>query len=348
MPERPSKLVTIQEQPYNAETPLGALAGACTPTDLFYVRTHFDMPAVEGSQWKLTLDGGVRTSLQVGLDDLKKLPATTRLVTLECAGNGRTAMTPLPPGTRWNFGAAATAEFTGTPLVGLLDRAGIAPSGCEVLCVGADQGEVAAGRQVIYERSLPLHVARDPDTLVAWAMNGADLTREHGFPARLIVPRWYAMASVKWLVRLAVLAQPFAGFFQREQYVYEQENGIADGTPVREMRVRSVIAYPAANATLGREPVEIAGSAWSGFGAINRVEVSCDDGTLWTPADLQAPDSPFGPTLWKVSWIPPRTGAFTLVARATDAYGNTQPTQSVSNRQGYGNNVTQRVRVRVE
>ena len=133
-----------------------------------------------------------------------------------------------------------------------------------VLFAGADSGEVRPGRVVAFERSLPVAAALDPDTILAWEMEGAPLGPDHGYPVRLVVPRWYGVASVKWLERIEVLERPFEGYYQKETYVYLQDPLEEDGAPVTTMRVRSVIARPAEGETLPPGTVEIAGTAWSG------------------------------------------------------------------------------------
>jgi DMSO/TMAO reductase YedYZ molybdopterin-dependent catalytic subunit len=246
---------------------------------------------------------------------------------------------------RWGFGAAGTAQFAGTSLRHLLELGRVQDSASEVLFIGADRGEVEPGRSVAFERSLPLSLALESDTLLAWEMNGQPLTPEHGAPLRLVVPRWYAVASVKWLTGIRVLTEPFAGYYQAEKYVYEKEAGTRERTPVQGMRVRAIIARPGENETLAAGPVGIAGMAWSGEAPIRKVDVSTDGGAAWQEADLGKAPSPHAWTPWSMRWTPARPGEHVLMARATDAEGRTQPLESSWNAQGYGNNVVQRVRV---
>src|SRR6266545_6676301 len=199
MSEKPGSPITITPQPLNAETPLPALTRPLTPSRSFYVRSHFDVPRIDPETWTLRLDGAVDRPIQLGLSDLLALPAREVWMTLECAGNGRRAMLPRPPGLPWGFGAVGTGRFTGVPLSLLLDQMGLRSEAREVVFVGADRGPVESGDVVPFARSLPLDVARHPDTIVALALNGRPVRAEHGSPARLIVPGWYAMASVKWL-----------------------------------------------------------------------------------------------------------------------------------------------------
>lgn len=347
MAEKPLKLVPVEARPFNAETPMQALAEPLTPIHLFYVRNHFQVPRIKAETWRLAVDGAVMRPHQMSLKDLQSFPERTVTVTMECAGNGRTRMVPVPSGTPWACGAVGSASFTGTPLHLLLERAGLRSEAVEVVFAGADLGEVEPGRTEVFARSLPLALARQPDVLVAWGMNGEPLLPEHGHPLRLVVPRWYGMASVKWLVTISVLPEPFKGYFQRERYVYSGESGTPEATPVTLMRVRAVIGRPADGAELAPGRVEVAGTAWSGAGPIARVEMSVDDGHSWAEAELGTALSTYAATPWRFLWLPSSPGKYALVARATDDAGNTQPPGPVWNAYGYGNNVVHRVRVAV-
>ena len=337
----------MTSEPLNAETPLAAMASASTPTRSFFIRTHFEVPWIDGQTWSLSLDGAVEHPSRLTLSDLRGLPARNLWVTLECAGNGRRAMDPVPPGIRWGFGAVGTARFTGVALCEVLDRAGPRPEAMEVSFVGADRGRVESGAVVPFARSLPLDAARHPDTLIALAMNGEPLSAEHGFPARLIVPRWYAMASVKWLVGIRVLDAPFEGFFQRDEYVYVNDEGPSPPEPVSLMRVRAVIGAPADGAEVSPGPVVIRGIAWSGHPPVVRVEISVDEGASWRQAELGPAPSQYAARPWRCRLTLDGTGLYSIVARATDGAGNSQPIDPLWNARGYGNNVTHRIRLNV-
>ena len=148
--------------------------------------------------------------------------AETVLATLECAGNSRVFLTPKPPGVLWELGAVGTAEWTGVPLAAVLEKAGVQGKAVEVILEGADSGEVkdppTSPGVIHFARSLPLDKALDPNTLLAWRMNGELLTPRHGFPLRLVVPGWYGMASVKWLTRITVLDAPHTGYQNAQAY----------------------------------------------------------------------------------------------------------------------------------
>ena len=331
----------IIDDPYNAETPLDRLDGGIVAVGDFFVRSHFAVPAIAPEAWRCAVDGAT-----LDLEALKSLPARRVAVTLECAGNGRTLLEPPVAGAPWGFGGVSTAEFEGVPLREVLARAGVGTGAREILFRGADSGTVAGGRTVTFERSLPLGVAMQPDVLVAWGMNGAPLAPEHGAPVRLVVPGWYGVASVKWLVGIRALATPFTGYFQADSYVYKGGPGFPDDTPVGPMRVRAIIASPEDGARVSAGDVEVRGSAWSGAGAVTRVEVSADRGRTWIEAALK-PSGARAATGWTAVVRLGGPGDGELRARATDAAGNTQPDDPPWNALGYGNNAVQRVTVRV-
>src|SRR3954453_4816356 len=221
-------LTMINASPFNAEAPTTALVADITPTEAHYVRSNFAVPGHDGT---LEVGGAVANPTTITLDDLRALPSVEHAVTLECAGNGRLAMRPLPNGEPWGDYAVSTARWTGARLSDVLHQAGPAAAGVEIRCDGADRGASLLqpvlpetdAENLGFERSLPLAVAVDPasEILIAYAMNGEPLTPDHGAPFRLIVPRWYAVASVKWLTRIDVTLEAFTGEFQNGHYVYE-------------------------------------------------------------------------------------------------------------------------------
>lgn len=332
------QLVPVTEDPYNAETPLSALLEDVTPLDLVYVRNHFHVPQLDVTKWSLAVNGAVASPISISYAEIQELSTKTLTVALECAGNGRKIMDPVPRGTAWGYGAVSIVEFTGTPVSYVLRKAGIADGVVEVAFHGADRGEVEPSRIEHFVRSLPLEVALNSDTLLVWKINGQPLTPQHGFPVRLVVPGWYGMASVKWLRQVTVLTEPYSGFFQNEHYVYLDEEGTPQGDPVRRMRARSLIVSPGDGAVLRNREVEVVGIAWSGHGAIAQVEVSVDGGAHWWAAELDPPTAPYGVQQWRYEWRPELPGSRTLVSRAIDLLGNSQPASQRRNRLGYGNN----------
>jgi DMSO/TMAO reductase YedYZ molybdopterin-dependent catalytic subunit len=332
----------------NEEAPLRALARPVTPTADFFQRTNFLIPEIDSADWSLSVDGLVRTPLTLSWNEVRSMPSRTVAVTLECAGNGRGLLTPLPAGQPWGLGAVSTALFTGVPLRAVLGLAGLADGAVEVLFAGADAADIGSGRTERFERSLPLNKALHPDVLLAWEMNGQPLPPRHGYPLRLVVPGWYGVASVKWLTEIRVLDEAFEGHFQTERYIYIGDPETPDGTPVARMRVRALIGEPSEGEqlTIGMATT-VRGTAWSGDAPVSRVEVSFDGGEAWHDAELGAAPSPYAALPWSIAWTPTTPGHHLLLARATDAAGNVQPLAPVWNQLGYGNNAVHRLEVEV-
>jgi DMSO/TMAO reductase YedYZ molybdopterin-dependent catalytic subunit len=336
-------LVVHRAHPLNAETSIPALIGGVVmPNAHFYVRNHFQIPNLDPAGWRLEIGGQVERPFSLTLAQLQAMPTETAAVTLECAGNGRAQLDPPVPGEPWGLGAVSTAEWTGVALTEVLDRAGPKPLARHVVFGGADSGTVD-GRMGItrFERSLDVDQLRDTGALLAFAMNGEALPVPHGYPLRLIVPGWYAVASVKWLTRIHVIDEPFTGHYQLDKYQYERPSGgHVAREPVTLQQVRSLIVEPRADQTVDRGETLIRGVAWSGAAPIARVEVSIC-GNPWQQATLVG-ERQRGRWQW---WQSPARfaspGPVTVRARATDLAGRTQPDHPQWNAQGYGNNAVQ-------
>jgi DMSO/TMAO reductase YedYZ molybdopterin-dependent catalytic subunit len=339
-PGDPSGLIIRQKGPDNLEFPFSRLDSFLTPTDQFFVRNHFDVPTLAAADWKLKIEGHVERPFEIGYEELRKLPSQTSTALLECAGNGRVFLKGTQLGLRWELGGVSNGEWTGVPLAGLLDRAGIKPGAVDVILEGADRGESrppfpATPGVISFSRSLPVTKATSPEVLLAYQMNGADLTVPHGYPVRAIVPGWYGMASIKWLTRIVVSEKPFDGFFQTFSYtLWTRPNGIPTLTPVTEIDVKSQIARPSPFEVVRKaSPYRIFGAAWSGNADVLRVDVSTDSGKSWSAAKLLGRPVPFAWQLWELDWkTPEQPGRVTLLSRATDSRGRTQPAERDADR----------------
>jgi DMSO/TMAO reductase YedYZ molybdopterin-dependent catalytic subunit len=336
-------LVRRGDSPPQYEATLDALAGGpITPVAAFYVRTHGETPALDPAAWRLALDGRVRHPRVLSLAELRALPAHRMAATLECAGNGRTFFHPAPPGVAWGPGAVGTAQWTGVRLGELLEAAGPMPDAAHVWFEAADRN--AAG-DPLFLRSIPLAMALD-GVLLAYAMNDAPLTPEHGAPLRAIVPGWYAMASTKWVVRVRVENAPARNEFMAPGYHFiEERDGGTVATPIETMRIKSLIVTPRDGDRPPAGAVRVEGYAWGGRPAA-RVDVSADGGRTWTEAALGTPLGTHAWRPWSIELaLPP--GAHTLMSRATDAAGAVQPMQARPNAEGYGYNAVHPVRVTI-
>ncbi|MGW7366475.1 sulfite oxidase [Streptomyces sp. NPDC054841] len=335
----------------NHGLPLEALRYDLTPPGLHYVLVHYDIPAAEASEWRLTVGGRVRAPLMLDVAALRAYEPVTHRVTMECAGNGRARLSPRPVSQPWLVEAVGTAEWTGVPLRTLLAEAGVEPDAVEAVFTGADHG-VERGVEQDYQRSLPLSVATgsDPEVLVAYEMNGCPLPPQHGRPVRLVVPGWYGMAHVKWLRDISLTDTPFTGFQQSVAYRYKQSPD-DPGEPVTRIAPRALMIPPGFPDFMSRARVVrpgrmgLEGRAWSGHAPVVRVEVSTDDGRTWHDAALTPPEGhAWAWRHWHTAWAA-TPGRHVLSVRATDADGRTQPLDQPWNRGGFGNNLVQRIPV---
>ena len=328
------------EAPLNLEMPFGKQSGFLTPTESFYVRTHFPIPSIDRNAWWLYVEGEVKNPFNINYEQLLELETVTIPTTLECAGNNRNFLEPKVKGVQWGLGAVGTAEWTGVPLSILLDRAGVKPSACEVILEGADHGMLEDPKsppgELNFARSIPFQKAQQ--TILAYKMNGTDLPAEHGFPVRAVVPGWYGMASVKWLQRIIVTGEPFTGYYQTIDYAYwERREAIAELTPLTNMQVKAQISKPSQGDIVPANcSMRVHGAAWTSDGKIAKVELSTDGGSTWSEAKLLGEPKPNAWQLWEFNWrTPAAAGKQTLIARATDSFGRTQPSQRDRDRGNY-------------
>jgi DMSO/TMAO reductase YedYZ molybdopterin-dependent catalytic subunit len=311
--------------------------GRVVPNDRFFVRSNGPVPILDDESWQLEITGAVEQPIALSLGDLQRLPRRRLESFLECAGNGRTRFDPVPPGTAWRNDAVGNAHWEGVSLGDVLDLAGVPAGAVDVVAQGADLPDM--------RRGLPVGVARDPDTLVAWRMNGEPLPVAHGGPARLLVPGWAGIASTKWLIGVEVVDRPFAGFWNVDNYVFWDERG-DPLRPVAEMPPKSLIATPREGATIAPGPTTIAGWAWSGYGPVHLVEVSVDGGDTWQSAALEPPGRRSW-CRWSFLWQA-ATGDYRLQARATDERRLRQPVTAPWNAKGYQMNAIQEIAVSVD
>ena len=338
-PLRGGKIVR-SEDPLNLEMPFENLDGFITPTKSFYVRTHFPIPKIDQNKWRLRVEGEVERPFEMNYDDVLKLESQKIPATLECAGNNRNFLEPKVKGVQWDLGAVGNAEWTGVALSILLDRAGVKSSAREIVLEGADSGKLedpkAPRGDLNFARSIPLEKARD--VLLAYKMNDVDLPVEHGFPLRAIVPGWYAMASTKWLQRIIVTDKPFNGYYQTLDYAFWKRRGDnAELVPLSEMQIKAEIARPARGETVpATSNVRVHGAAWTSDSEITKVELSSDGGSTWNDAKLLGDSKPNAWRLWEFNWkTPAHAGKATLIARATDSKGRSQPTERDPDRGTY-------------
>ena len=305
--------------------------------DRFFVRSNGPIPVLDAASWRLRIGGNVANPVSLSIDDIQRLPGKRLEAFLECAGNGRTRFDPLPPGTPWRNDAVGNAVWEGVALGDVLALADVQPGTVDIVSQGGDFPEM--------RRGLPLAVARDPDVLVAWSMNGESLPVAHGGPVRLLVPGWAGIASTKWLVGLEAIARAFDGFWNTDNYVFWDERGGAL-RPVAEMPPKSLIVTPRDGGTVDAGHITIAGWCWSGYDQVLTVDVSTDGGESWQPATLCSGERR-GWRRWEINWQA-SVGEHRLMARATDERRLSQPATAPWNGKGYLMNAIQEIVVRVK
>ena len=351
-------MIVRAARPLDLEMPIEGFSDYITPIDHFFVRSHVYTPRVDIGQWRLTVDGEVANALTLTMDDLRRMPSVELVSVLECAGNGRGFYEPSMPGLQWGHGAVGNGRWRGVRLADVLKRAGLKASPKEVLFNGAD---TPLGTMPDFQRSIPIAKALHPATLLAYEMNGEMLPMEHGFPLRLVVPGWAGDSWIKWVTSISVLDREHDGFWMARAYRHPGR-AVQPGTavppeqmhPVTSLRVKSLIMEPRDGQAVTQftrvgEPLTIRGAAWSGdAGPGARVDVSVDGGRSWTGAALPRDQrTDFGWRLWSYRWTPRREGEYTVLVRARDAAGITQPLEQEWNPSGYLWNVVPRVTVRV-
>jgi DMSO/TMAO reductase YedYZ molybdopterin-dependent catalytic subunit len=302
--------ITRSTDPRIEEFDFTTLRDAITPEGDFYIRDHFPAPRLASRAWRLRITGHVLSALELTYADIVRQPARNMVVTLECAGNAVGA------------GGVSTAEWTGIPLGKLLQQAGLRSQAKHIRLIGAD-GDRGPG---FFSRSIPLEKALHPDTMLAFRMNGAQLPVEHGYPLRAIVPGWYAMDSVKWLVQIQVLDREDTSPFMTQQYVSLRLQAVgSERAPVTRMQVKSQIAWPPDRALLIAGQYFVRGAAWAGENKVALVEVSTNGGQDWAAASLENSPAQYAWVLWKYPWDAQKRGEYRISVRATDEKGKTQP-----------------------
>jgi DMSO/TMAO reductase YedYZ molybdopterin-dependent catalytic subunit len=334
--------MTVQQKvlsttPENRETPITEVSSWVTPNKWFFVRSHYETPTINISNWRLAIGGCVERALDLSWDQLEAMPRRSVFATMECAGNGRSFLKPHVEGVQWTAGAVGHAEWSGVPLRHVLERAMLKRDAKEIVFYGGDAGiEHKDQPPQAFARSLPLEKALHPDTLLATRMNGELLDPSHGYPVRLVVPGWYGVASVKWLARVEAVMEPFRGYYQTSKYTVQHRTGGGTRTDiVGPMPVKSEIMRPVEGDVLGLGGNRVFGMAWAGEHAVAAVEVSVDGGSTWQRAELQGIRAPYSWTAWEFLWEPAGPGQYSLMSRAISTSGEVQPMDHDTDRGGY-------------
>jgi sulfite oxidase len=355
-----STFEVLTTEPLNGNAPLTALVEQIvTPVDLFFVRNHGNVPEIDPSEYRLTVDGLVEKPFSLTLQQLQQdFPKVGVSATLQCAGNRRQELldvAPIEGELPWGSGAISHANWSGARLSDVLKSAGIKPGAQHVAFTGMDRVQ-RLYTEFGFGGSIPLEKAQEADTLLAYEMNGQPLTPVHGYPVRSLVPGYIGARSVKWLTQITVQDIPSENYFQQRAYKVFSPEVTAEtvdwtgGTMLGANWLSAVICVPSVDAELRIGSYNVKGYVLGdGVYPVSGVEVSSDEGITWHLAVLVDE----GVNLW--SWhhweakVELKLTTTHLLARALDQSGKTQPrdTKEVWNVKGYANNAWHRVPIRV-
>jgi DMSO/TMAO reductase YedYZ molybdopterin-dependent catalytic subunit len=352
-PEK-TDLILLTARPPQLETPMAYFDRAITPNEAFFVRYHvFPVPtSVDLATWRLKVHGRVDRPLELSLDDLKaKLPPARVVAVNQCSGNSRGRFTPRVLGGQWGDGAMGNAEWVGARLRDILAMAGVRQGAVQVTFDGLDKPAFPTVPDFV--KSLDLtRITEDPDVIVAYQMNGQPLPMLNGFPARLIVPGWYATYWVKNLSEIEVVDSVFEKFWMKPAYripdtacgCIEPGTAPARTVPIHRMTVRSFIASPAPGARVkAGQPVTLKGIAFDGGAGITEVQVSADGGETWRRAQLGTDLGRYSFREWSATWTPASPGMHRVMVRAFNRIGESQGATPLWNPAGYLRNVIEHV-----
>lgn len=365
VPAEPAKhpeFIYYEKEPLNGAPPPRLLPGEfITPLDLFYIRSHGNIPELSAASYRLRVQGLVGTPLELTLEGLRHdFSAHHVAVTLQCAGNRRDelkAVKDIPGEAPWSGNAISHGVWTGVRLADVLAKAGVDRARAKfVEFIGHDHA--AKKDHPLFGGSVPLSKALAPETLLAYELDGEPLPLVHGFPLRTIVPGYLGARSVKWLKEVNVLDHPSENLFQAEEYhlhpasASKEHHDAKTSLPLGEMPVTSYICRVHRGHPGGDDPMVVEGYAYVGAGhEVHRVEISEDGGESWTQAELlpvpseglQATDEEGGRwswRFWRAELMAAERAPVQLIVRAWDTGANTQPARAedIWNFKGYGNN----------
>jgi sulfoxide reductase catalytic subunit YedY len=354
-PEK-TDLLLLTSRPPQLETPIQYFKELVTPNEALFVRWHiFPIPtSVDLAEWRLKVSGNVEKEMALTLEDLKGFEKVTYTAFIQCSGNGRSFFDPRVPGGQWLNGAMGNVTWSGARLKDILTKAGLKSGSVDVAFSGLDSPPLPKVPDFI--KSLPVDKAVEDDIIIAYEMNGKPLTMLNGFPARLIVPGWFATYWVKSLSDITVLTSAFEEFWMKTAYRIPDTPCacIAPGSkpaktiPINRMNTRALIIEPAEGVQLRmNKPVTISGIAFSGGYSIRDVIVSVDGGKTWNEASLGKDLGRYSWIQWSYQWKPTKKGKYTFMARATNSIGESQPFESLWNPSGYMWNKIERKEITV-
>jgi DMSO/TMAO reductase YedYZ molybdopterin-dependent catalytic subunit len=347
-------LILRSAAPLALETPVADFTNPITPNERFFVRYHLTIPPTlaDLKDWTLRIVGdAAERPFQFSMEELRKFPLREVVAVCHCAGNGRSLFNPPAEGLQWEEGAMGCARWRGIRLRDVLIKAGIKPEALEVVLTGSDSA--LNPQQPPYSKSLPLDVAMDAGTLLAYEMNGKPLPLLNGYPLRLVVPGWSGTYWMKHVTGLEIRSSRFDGFWMTTQYrvprgLFPVERGFvsqetATTSPITENVLNCVVTNVHDGETVRLAGLELKGLAWGGASGVQSVSVSLDDGTRWRAAILGPDIGRYAFRTWRFGVTGIRPGRLNLLIRATSNDGQTQGERVRFNPGGYHYNTQHKI-----
>lgn len=360
LPEKSDELIILNDRPINAETPPHLLDYDLTPNNLFFVRNNGIPPTkMDPDKWTIEVSGeSVERPAIFSLNDLKeRFQHHTYNITLECGGNGRSEFNPPAKGNQWKLGAVGCAAWTGIRVGDLLKEVGVKPNAVYLGYYGNDTHLSGDLSKEPISRGVPIAKAMQPESLLAWSMNGNDLPLLNGYPLRLVFGGFPASASGKWIKKLVVRDRIHDGSKMEGQSYKIPCNPVAPGSKVADedmciiekMPVKSLITFPKSGATIKQNDLlPVRGYAWTAADMITKVECSIDFGQSWFTANTAIQSNKYAWQKFATSVKFPKMGYYEVWARAMDSDGLSQPMLLPGwNPRGYLNNACHRIAIKV-
>jgi len=356
------EMILQGERPLVLEANETDLDDAVTPYRRFFVRNNGQTPerfTADANTWSMRFEGEVNTPLTLTLGELRsRFENVTRVLQMECGGNGRSFFAPQTRGNQWGNGAIGCAQYTGVRLRDVLRAAGVRETARYTGHHGADPHTSGDVNRAAISRGMRIAKAMDEDALIVWAMNGEPLPHIHGGPVRLLVPGWVGSLSQKWFNRIQLRANPHDGSgmggtsyrIPARPIVPGSNNNGADFVEMESMPVRSILSSHAHGTRLpaGTRALDLRGAAWAGDLSVRAQHVSVDFGQTWQEMQLAAPVNRHAWQRWQGRVSLPSDGYYEIWYRATDEQGRMQPHVAANwNPQGYNANPISRIAVLV-
>lgn len=346
----------LNDRPFNAETPAHLLNDDTTPTEMLFLRNNGHPPTdVDPVQWQLKISGESCVRPQsFSIAELKsKFDHHSYDLQLECGGNGRAEFRPRASGNQWTTGAVGCPRWTGVRLRDVLEYCGVKDDAVYVAYRGADRHLSGDTEKVVISRGVPLSKAMEAESLIAFELNGAPITLQHGAPLRLVCGGWPGSVSGKWLSEIMLRDRVHDGPKMGGKSYRVPCDSVAPGAQVADadmciiesMPVKSLITSPQSGISVAAgQPVRLRGHAWAGDLKVGGMAVSIDFGATWQAAELAQPVNRLAWQHWQAQVKLPKPGYYEVWARATDELGRAQPMLVPGwNPKGYLNNATHRI-----